>query len=59
MFATVQGSAKQAAGNLKSFRETWKSEQTQEILSRGNSSYEKDSDLRKAQDVAKYGWSEQ
>lgn len=57
MFAEVKKSALQSTGDLKAFQESWASEQTQQLLARSKESLQKDHDLRKANDVARYGWS--
>lgn len=56
MFANVRQAAVQSTDDLKAFREQWTSQQTQQVLARIRESAEKDGDLTKANDVAKYGW---
>ena len=57
MFAEIKKSAVQTTDDLRSFRESWTSAQTQQSLVRSKESWEKDGDLRKAEEVARYGWS--
>ena len=57
LFADVRKSAIQSTDDLKTFREQWTSEQTQQLFARSRQSLEKDGDLSKAVDVARYGWS--
>ena len=59
MFADIRKLALQSQDNITTFREQWSSEQTQQLFARSRESLEKDSDLSKSRDVAKYGWSEQ
>ncbi|RMZ33697.1 hypothetical protein D0859_02138 [Hortaea werneckii] len=54
-----QGSYKAAVKStedLKDFRADWNSEQTQQMFARARESVQKDGDLSKANEVAKYGW---
>ena len=57
LFADVRKSALQTTDNLNTFRDQWTSEQTHELFARSRQSVEKDGDLSKGEDVAKYGWS--
>ena len=57
MFAEVRKSTLRSTGDLKTFREQWSSEQTQQLFARSKQSLEKDGDLTKSLDVAKWGWS--
>lgn len=59
IFAEVKKAALQSTDSLKSFREGWQSEQTQRILARSKESLQKDGELGKGNEVARYGWSEQ
>jgi hypothetical protein len=56
MFAEVRKSALRSTEELKTFREQWNSEQTQQLFARSTQSLEKDGDLTKSLDVAKWGW---
>ncbi len=56
LIADVRNSAKQSNEDVKAFRESWTSEQTQQLFARSKLSLEKAGDLTKAQDVAKLGW---
>ena len=56
MFAEVRKSAAQSTADVKAFREQWTSEQTQQLFARSRQSAEKDADLTKSLDVAKWGW---
>lgn len=56
MFAEIKKAAMQSTDGLKTFREDWTSEQTQQLLARSKESLEKDGDLSKANGVARYGW---
>ncbi|KAI6876224.1 hypothetical protein KC343_g11865 [Hortaea werneckii] len=42
--------------DLKDVRADWNSEQTQQMFARARESVQKDGDLSKANEVAKYGW---
>lgn len=55
LFATVRKSAVQSTDDLKAFRESWTAEQMQELFDRSRASLEKDGDLSKAREVARYG----
>jgi len=57
MFAEIKKVALQSTTDLKTFRNDWTSEQTQQLLERGRESLQKDGELRKADEVARYGWS--
>ncbi|KAK5132182.1 hypothetical protein LTR08_009305 [Meristemomyces frigidus] len=56
MFAEIKKSALQTTDDLRSFREDWMSEQTQQLLVRSRTSLEEDGDLKKGDSVARYGW---
>jgi hypothetical protein len=56
MFAQVKKSAVTTTSQLAAFREDWNSEQTQQILAKAQESEQKDPDLSKAEDVARFGW---
>lgn len=58
MFAEVKKSAVTTTGHLTAFRDNWNSEQTQQIFAKAQESEQKDSDLSKAEEVARFGWSE-
>jgi hypothetical protein len=58
MFAEVKKSAVTTTGQLTAFRNDWNSEQTQQIFTQAQESEQRDSDLSKAKEVARYGWSE-
>lgn len=58
MFAEVKKSAVTTTGQLTAFRDNWNSEQTQQIFAKAQESEQKDSDLSKAEEVARFGWSE-
>lgn len=55
-FAEIQKSTRQSLGNLKTFREDCTSEAMQAIFTRSKESLQKDGDLSKANEVARYGW---
>lgn len=57
MFAEVRKSALQSTNDLRVFREQLTSEQTQQLFARSKQSLERDGDLAKSVDVAKWGWS--
>lgn len=57
MFAEIKKSTMQSLGDLKTFRESWTSEATQDVFARSRESLQKDRDLSKAHEVARYGWS--
>ncbi|KAK4956517.1 hypothetical protein LTR10_006044 [Elasticomyces elasticus] len=56
MFTNVKKAAVASSNDLKTLRESWASEETQQLLSRSKESLRKDGDLSKANDVARYGW---
>jgi hypothetical protein len=58
MFAEVKNSAVTTASQLTAFRNDWNSEQTQQIFSKAQESAQKDPDLSKAEEVARFGWAE-
>ena len=57
MFAEVRKSALRSTEDLKTFRDQWNLEQTQQLYARSKQSLEKDGDLTKSLDVPKWGWS--
>ena len=59
IFAELKKSATESNDDIKALREQWNSEQTQNLLTMAKESMQKDGDLTKARDVAKYGWCEQ
>lgn len=59
MFADIKKFALHSTNSIKAFREDWKSEQTQQLFARSKDNFEKNGDLSKAGDVARYGWDEQ
>lgn len=58
MFAEVKKSAVTTTSQLSAFRDDWNSEQTQQILTKAQESEQKDPDLSKAEEVARFGWNE-
>ncbi|RMY64568.1 hypothetical protein D0863_09734 [Hortaea werneckii] len=48
--------AMKSTEDLKDFKTDWNSEQTQQTFARARESVQKDGDLSKANEVAKYGW---
>ncbi|KAK1066533.1 hypothetical protein LTR12_001764 [Friedmanniomyces endolithicus] len=56
MFVTIKKAAAVATNDLRTFRDVLTSERTQRILSHSKESLLRDSDLTKANDVARYGW---
>jgi hypothetical protein len=58
MFAQVKKSAVTTTSQLAAFREDWNSEQTQQILAKALESEQKDPDLSKSGEVARFGWNE-
>jgi hypothetical protein len=57
MFAEIKGAAVQSTLSVKQLREEWLSEQTQQLFSRARESKERDGDLGRATEVARWGWS--
>ncbi|CAK3918514.1 Hypothetical predicted protein [Lecanosticta acicola] len=55
-YAQIKKAAVGATDELNAFRENWMSEKTQSLLVRSKESYEKDDDLGKANQVARWGW---
>lgn len=55
-FAEIKKSAVGATDDMNKFRANWTSERTQELLNRSKESFAKDSDLTKANQVARWGW---
>ena len=58
MFAQVKKSAVITTSQLAAFRDDWNSEQTQQILATAQESEQKDPDLSKAEEVARFGWND-
>jgi hypothetical protein len=58
MFAEVKKSAVTTSGQLTAFRNDWNSEQTQQIFTKAQESEQRDSDLSKAKETPRFGWSE-
>jgi hypothetical protein len=58
MFAQVKKSAVTTTSQLTAFRDDWNSEQTQQILTKAQESEQKDTDLSKAEEVSRFGWSD-
>lgn len=56
MFGEVKKSAVTSTNQLTAFRDNWHSEQTQQIFAKAQESQEKDADLSKANEVARFGW---
>ncbi len=56
MFAGVRKAAIKSADDMKDFRESWTSQQTQDLFARSRQSLSANSDLSKSAEVAKYGW---
>ena len=59
MFAEVKKSAVTNTSQLSAFRDDWNSEQTQQIFTKAQESEQKDPDLSKAEEVARFGWNEE
>lgn len=58
MFAQVKKSAVITTSQLAAFRDDWNSEQTQQILATAQESEQKDPDLSKVEEVARFGWND-
>lgn len=58
MFAEVKKSAVTSTSQLAAFRDNWNSEQTQQIFTKAQESQQKDPDLGKSQEVARFGWAD-
>lgn len=58
MFAEVKKSAVTSTSQLAAFRDNWNSEQTQQIFTKAQESQQKDTDLSKSQEVARFGWAD-
>ncbi|KAK3070715.1 hypothetical protein LTR53_009968 [Teratosphaeriaceae sp. CCFEE 6253] len=56
MFASIKKVAIGSASDLRAFREDFTSDRTQGLLARSKESLQKDGDLSKANEVARYGW---
>ena len=59
MFAKVKKSAVTTTSQLSAFRDNWNSEQTQQILTKAHESQQKDPDLSKAEEIARFGWNDE
>lgn len=59
MFAKVKKSAVTTTSQLSAFRDNWNSEQTQQILTKAHESEQKDPDLSKAEEIARFGWNDE
>jgi hypothetical protein len=58
LFAEIKKAAVTSTGQLKTFREDWSSEQTQQVFARARDSESKDGDLSARFGVPEFGWSE-
>ncbi|KAF2718804.1 hypothetical protein K431DRAFT_203480, partial [Polychaeton citri CBS 116435] len=56
MFAEIKKAAIASTTDLKTFSDSWHSEQTQQLFTRAKESVGKDGDLSRAADVPVYGW---
>ena len=59
MFVDVKKSAWHATDSIKTFRDDWISEQTQQLFVRSKHSNDQNGDLTRAGEVAEYGWNGQ
>lgn len=56
LFADIKEAALGATKELHAFRDSWNSEQTRNTLARSKESYRENSDLSRAVEVPRWGW---